>query len=337
MIDKNYLAGHYVLKALSADNFPKHIALKIEALLRMGGMSLADLAKPDSRIPLGLIEGLLLSNRKSPALIAIESANAVQLTSQGALSVLLMTASTVREAFLLTERFVPLLVTGLSLHLEEDEQQGYLFIAPNTGYPTIDQVIVFYIATAIRRLATLALGGMDHATMQVATAMPEGLAEHPLFEPSHWQFHAPLNCLMVERSFLDQAGHFVDATAHAIARDSCEQMLAEMSLAPSIVETVKQIIANAQTPPSQEDVAAALHVSRNTLKRRLAKSGLTFNALIQRYKQEQAVKLLCGTTLSLQRIAERLGYADPTNFAHAFKRWTGSSPAAYRRQMENVG
>ena len=333
MTDKHDLAGHYVLKAISAENFPKSIALKIEAMLRLAGMTLADLGKPDARIPLSLIEGLLLANRKSPALIAIESASAVQLTSQGALSVLLMTANTVREAVLLTARFVPLLVTGLELHLEEDDRRGYLFITPHTGYPAINQVIVFYVATAIRRLATLAVGGMPNATMQVATAMPEGLKEHPLFEPSHWQFNAPLNCFLMEKSFLDQSGYFVDPTAHAIAQESCEHMLAEMNLQPSIVTTVKQMIASAATPPSQEAVAEALHYSRNTLKRRLAKSGLTFNALIQSYKQEQAVKLLCGTHMSLERIAERLGYADPTNFCHAFKRWTGSSPAAYRRQM----
>ena len=332
-MDKDYLAGHYVLKALSAENFPKKIALKIEALLRMGGMTLADLAQPDSRIPLGLIEGLLQANRKSPALIAIESASAVQLTSQGALSVLLMTASTVREALYLTERFIPLLVSGLALHLEEDEHHGYLFISLHTGYPAINQAIVFYIATAIRRLTTLALGGVSHLTMQVAMPLPEGLEHNPLFNIRDWQFNAPLNCLLMEKSLLDQSGYFVDPTAHAIARETCEKMLAEMNLQPSIVTTVKHIIAAAALPPSQEDVAEALHFSRNTLKRRLAKEGLTFNALIQSYKQEQAVKLLCGTTMSLQRIAEQLGYADATNFSHAFKRWTGSSPAAYRRLM----
>ena len=37
--------------------------------------------------------------------------------------------------------------------------------------------------------------------------------------------------------------------------------------------------------------------------------------------------------LEVQDIAQSLGYIDPANFARAFRRWTGESPSAYRRQM----
>ena len=34
---------------------------------------------------------------------------------------------------------------------------------------------------------------------------------------------------------------------------------------------------------------------------------------------------------ALDAVAERLGYSDPSNFRRAFQRWTGLSPAAYRK------
>lgn len=37
------------------------------------------------------------------------------------------------------------------------------------------------------------------------------------------------------------------------------------------------------------------------------------------------------TPLSVDDIAIRLGYTEATPFIHAFKRWTGTTPAAHRR------
>jgi hypothetical protein len=37
--------------------------------------------------------------------------------------------------------------------------------------------------------------------------------------------------------------------------------------------------------------------------------------------------------LSLTEITERLGYSTLPNFARAFRRWTGQTPAAYRRAL----
>jgi AraC-like DNA-binding protein len=36
---------------------------------------------------------------------------------------------------------------------------------------------------------------------------------------------------------------------------------------------------------------------------------------------------------SLSRVGEELGYATLPNFVRAFKRWTGRTPAAYRRSQ----
>ncbi len=44
-----------------------------------------------------------------------------------------------------------------------------------------------------------------------------------------------------------------------------------------------------------------------------------------------AEEMLTAAPLSVDDIAIRLGYAEATPFIHAFKRWTGLTPAAYRR------
>jgi AraC-like DNA-binding protein len=39
-----------------------------------------------------------------------------------------------------------------------------------------------------------------------------------------------------------------------------------------------------------------------------------------------------GADLSLQQIAEQLGFSEPSAFHRAFKKWTGLTPGAYRAQ-----
>jgi AraC-like DNA-binding protein len=35
-------------------------------------------------------------------------------------------------------------------------------------------------------------------------------------------------------------------------------------------------------------------------------------------------------------IADELGYSDVANFTRAFRRWTGDTPAAYRRKAADI-
>jgi AraC-like DNA-binding protein len=46
----------------------------------------------------------------------------------------------------------------------------------------------------------------------------------------------------------------------------------------------------------------------------------------------QAMMLLNQKELSIEKIAETLGYQDPSNFTRAFKRWAHVSPSLYRKQ-----
>ena len=82
---------------------------------------------------------------------------------------------------------------------------------------------------------------------------------------------------------------------------------------------------------SLEEVAAVLHLSVRTLKRRLKEHGANYHRILKEARLERAVALLKeGETV--QTVAFQLGYQDPANFTRAFRRWTGCSPSDYRQQ-----
>jgi AraC-like DNA-binding protein len=80
-----------------------------------------------------------------------------------------------------------------------------------------------------------------------------------------------------------------------------------------------------------ETVALALGVSRQTLYRRLKTEGTTFEALVERVRRRLALRFIQGEGLTVKEAAWRLGFAEPSAFSRAFKRWTGRSPTGMRR------
>lgn len=81
---------------------------------------------------------------------------------------------------------------------------------------------------------------------------------------------------------------------------------------------------------SREKVAEALCVSPATLQVRLAQRGTHFLQIMDDTRRELACNYIRQRTSSVTEIAFLLGFTSTSNFARAFKRWTGMSPTQFR-------
>jgi AraC-like DNA-binding protein len=78
------------------------------------------------------------------------------------------------------------------------------------------------------------------------------------------------------------------------------------------------------------EAAASLGVQPRTLRRMLAREGAKFESLKDSVREAIAHDLLALTPLSVGDMAVALDYATPSAFIHAFRRWTGETPAVWR-------
>ncbi|QIS17575.1 AraC family transcriptional regulator [Nocardia terpenica] len=85
-------------------------------------------------------------------------------------------------------------------------------------------------------------------------------------------------------------------------------------------------------PPGIDSVARDLNMSTRTLRRHLDAAGTSYRALLDEVRRALAEEMLSATPLSVSDVAIRLGYAEASTFIYAFKRWTGTTPSAYRRE-----
>ena len=85
-------------------------------------------------------------------------------------------------------------------------------------------------------------------------------------------------------------------------------------------------------PPAMVELARLCGLSpaqfRRVFQRALGSAPVVY---LRRLRMEEAARLLRHTDATLDAIADRVGYADPSFFSHSFRRYAGVSPGRYRR------
>ena len=84
--------------------------------------------------------------------------------------------------------------------------------------------------------------------------------------------------------------------------------------------------------PSFEEIASGLNMSTQTLRRRLKGEGNSYREIKDSIRRDIAVYHLLRQDMSINEIAELTGFAEPSTFHRAFKKWTGLTPGAWREE-----
>jgi AraC-like DNA-binding protein len=71
-------------------------------------------------------------------------------------------------------------------------------------------------------------------------------------------------------------------------------------------------------------------MSARTLRRKLREEDTSFRQLVDELRRDFALRYLRDTDLTVEEIAETLGFSDAANFRHAFRRWTNTAPYEFR-------
>ncbi|NIB40339.1 AraC family transcriptional regulator [Pseudomaricurvus alkylphenolicus] len=118
----------------------------------------------------------------------------------------------------------------------------------------------------------------------------------------------------------------------------CEQFVIEALARSSRVNFAAQVFSKVlkQLPQgdlSQELVAKSLNVSVRTMQLHLQEEGASFKQIVDVVRRDMADKYLADERLTINEVCYRLGFSCPSNFARAFRRWTGDTPSEYREKL----
>ncbi len=151
------------------------------------------------------------------------------------------------------------------------------------------------------------------------------------------RFEAPVSCLVLPDNALDRPVPAADPALSRIITNHAEQLLAAHAPAQEgFAWRVRRQLAEAMAngPLTLRQIARRLHMSERSLQRRLDEEGTRFADLVDEVRRELALRYITDDRLALGEVAYLLGFAEPSPFHRAFKRWTGTTPAAARRAKQ---
>ena len=144
-------------------------------------------------------------------------------------------------------------------------------------------------------------------------------------------FGQPANRLLFDSSWLDGTPTFGNEITHSVIVDLCDAQVEEFKLAKGLVGEVRRLfMKNPGQPMRFEHVAQSLNMSVRTLRRRLREENNSFRQVVDELRRDMAVRYLRETDLTVEDIAEALGFSNATNFRQAFRRWTKAAPHEFK-------
>jgi AraC-like DNA-binding protein len=175
--------------------------------------------------------------------------------------------------------------------------------------------------------------GDDFHPLRVETQRPEFDDPAPFIEYFHApvEFSAPDNILYFSKESLEAHLPTANPRLARVNDRIITQYLAQFDKGSTAMRVRARLIDLLSAGNvTQQDVADSLHMSLRTLQRKLSQEGTSYKELLDETRRELANQYLRQATLSVSEVTYLLGFSEPSNFARAFKRWTGRTPSEFR-------
>ncbi|MFG1304717.1 AraC family transcriptional regulator ligand-binding domain-containing protein [Xanthobacter autotrophicus] len=125
-----------------------------------------------------------------------------------------------------------------------------------------------------------------------------------------------------------------DADSEILYRSLCEQQLDKAQANASITQRLVTLLnANDGHVLTAGEAARQLALSARSLHRRLAEEGTLFSTIADEARYRRARALLADRNRTIDAISFAMGFAEPSSFSRAFKRWSGTSAIEFRRHL----
>lgn len=264
--------------------------------------------------------------------LGLEAGHYYRVTDLHAVGVAFLASHDLIEAFSRLDRYEAVLHTKVDYELEK--KPGCIhFVCKSIEIESTTQRLSEDLRHSI--LVDLIGRGLDRQVqpLEICVTYPEPLdaSRYQVFFNCPVKFSQPLAYM----AFSD-----ADATATFTARnsdlasesDNILDRLLDSATGDDPISRTRHSIMDAlpSGTPSVSMIAGKLLTTPRTLHRRLAESGTTFRLILESVRADLAKSYLREENYPITEVSYLLGFADPSSFSRAFKRWTGYSPLAFR-------
>ncbi|MCJ8168700.1 AraC family transcriptional regulator [Atopomonas sediminilitoris] len=255
-------------------------------------------------------------------------------SAHGALGYAAASSATLGEALLLMQRYSALRI-GFARFDFNARVPGELFLIETLALGSLREYLLGQLVSGFLRFLEGLIGQplRDHIVLRWPFAEPANSEPYRALAV-HTEFAAETLSAQLPVGLLQQPCMGADASTLQLALRQCEHQRQRLEQGGSLSERVRlRLLRCDGSYPTLEDMANREHMSARILIRHLHEEHVTYQQLLDEVRAELACWLLGQRELSVQRIAEQLGYQDASNFSRCFRRWLGQTPRDYQQSL----
>ena len=248
-------------------------------------------------------------------------------------SYLLQSAPTLRAALALVQKYQRLISDGGRFQTITGPEACWVVYHPRQGALAFSPHQIESVLAAVVVFARWATGSaLRPQRVQLSQARIGPLAGYREVFQCPVDFEQAFSGVLLANAQLDAPLPQANAQLAQAHQQQAAARLAALSRQDGLEQTLRMWIASQLQgqAPARAQAARALGLSERTLARRMRAEGLSYSALLDGVRRDAALQAVAQTTRALSDIALALGYAEPSVFTRAFRRWTGATPGQWR-------
>lgn len=314
----------------------RRLRIDTDPLLAAARVDRAAVDDPDGRLPVEQVRALWkkayeVSGDPNLALHAVE---ALPWGAYRVLDFLAGNAPTVGAALTKVSDYFPLINPLIRLPVAAGAREATLDVEAPTDPDIVTRPYAEYVLAAIY-LRTGVPTRYPLARVEFTHAAPPDVSEHERIFGCPVRFSAAATRLVVARDVWDAARPAGDTTLFGILDSHARILLERMSSDQGFLGRVREAIGAELRggEPTLATVARRLSLSARTLQRRLKDEGrgTAFADLLDEMRYATARAYLAQRDVASSEVAYLLGFGNASSFHRAFRRWSGTTPAEFRR------
>jgi len=308
-----------------------------DALLAASEIDAAALADQDGRIPFARYAALMRAAKtlSGDAALPLHFGEQVQLARVSIVGLIGQAAETMLEAFVQLNRYVRLVVDvecSSADRFELRRERGGLWMVDTRLNPnSFPELTESAFAQIVCRPPA---AGLPHMALEVHLTHPSPthVAEYSRIFKAPIVFDAPWNAVRLDEAVVAHRVAILPRYVFGVLIEHAQTLMRDLEGAATARGQVEKLVLPVlhTGEVSADGVAAKLGISRQTLYRNLKAEGVTFEQVLDELRHKMALHYLGGKKVSVNDTAYLVGFADPTSFSRAFKRWTGMTPSEAR-------
>ncbi|PCC68663.1 AraC-type DNA-binding protein [Nannocystis exedens] len=275
-----------------------------------------------------------LQRSRDPAL-ALHAAEVIPFGHFDVVDYIANESATLGEGIAAMARYFRIVRGDFRLRFEVDEVEGRLSLELPPSFGLVAPYTVeFTLACIFTRFRGTVGDAFVASEISFCYPAPGHLAEYRRVFACPLRFDADETVVRFPRAVLAQPQPRADARLRLVLERAAAVVLARLPPVSDTTQQVRQALSEELRggTPTCDQIARRLAIGVRTLNRRLQSEGTSFQQQLAELRCELARGYLADRRLSISEVAYLLGFSEPSAFHRAFKRWTGHSPQAWRRQ-----